>query len=518
MTAVYGARSAPAGSSSTQRPTAVRSEVTAPATARAPGVSPARTAMRARRLMRLAGAYLARLIGGSRRLPSRGGLALIRARAGMRRACARARCRASREPCRPLALTVCILLHFRSPVTRRILLVEHSETGLVGGSLTGLLHLVRGLDPRAYASTLLLYEQKPLDGALAGTGCRVLVLPAGGLGRRVAGRRTLDDRAGRLVHLRRQAGAIRRFVQQVVPRARALVPLLRAERPDIVHLGNSIKANLDGVVAARWAGVPVLAHEKALVRYTPLERFWARGVDCCVCMTHAVRRHLLTEGVRPRRLTVVYDGIDLAQFRPRHDAATTRATLGLDGGPVIGMAVNIQPWKGQDVTLRAMVEVAAEFPGLVCLLAGGVVRGAEPYAAALDEFIRTAGLAGRVQFLGPRTDVADIVNVFDVAVHSSVWPEPFGRVLIEAMALGKPVIATNAGGVPEIVVDGRTGVLVPPGACGRRLRRPVGGEPRRPAHAAGVRRPGAGRSRAASAATRELRRRGLQRRLSASAG
>src|SRR5207302_1891966 len=164
-----------------------------------------------------------------------------------------------------------------------------------------------------------------------------------------------------------------------------------------------------------------------------------------VCMTHAVRRHLLTEGVRPRRLTVVYDGIDLAQFRPRHDAATTRATLGLDGGPVIGMAVNIQPWKGQDVTLRAMVEVAAEFPGLVCLLAGGVVRGAEPYAAALDEFIRTAVLAGRVQLLGPRTDVADIVNVFDVAVHSSVWPEPFGRVLIEAMALGKPVIATNAG-------------------------------------------------------------------------
>ena len=362
-----------------------------------------------------------------------------------------------------LAAAVRILLDTPFSVARRILLVEHSETGLVGGSLTGLLHLVRGLDRAAYAPTLLLYEQKALDGALAGTDCRVMVLPAEQLGVRRPARRTLDNRAGRLVRLRRHAGVVRRFVQHVMPRARALLPVLRAERPDIVHLGNSIKANLDGVVAARWARVPVLAHEKALVRYTPLERFWARGVDCCVCMTHAVRRHLLTEGVRPRRLTVVYDGIDLAQFRPRHDAATTRATLGLDGGPVIGMAVNIQPWKGQDVTLRAMVEVAAEFPGLVCLLAGGVVRGAEPYAAALDEFIRTAGLAGRVQFLGPRTDVADIVNVFDVAVHSSVWPEPFGRVLIEAMALGKPVIATNAGGVPEIVVDGRTGVLVPPG-------------------------------------------------------
>src|SRR5438094_9036126 len=146
----------------------------------------------------------------------------------MRRACARARCRASREPCRPLALTVCILLHFRSPVTRRILLVEHSETGLVGGSLTGLLHLVRGLDPRAYASTLLLYEQKPLDGALAGTGCRVLVLPASGLGRRVSVRRTVDDRAGPPVRLRREAGAERRRLHELAPRARAVVPLLGA--------------------------------------------------------------------------------------------------------------------------------------------------------------------------------------------------------------------------------------------------------------------------------------------------
>jgi len=355
------------------------------------------------------------------------------------------------------------LLHFRSPVTRRILLVEHSETGLVGGSLTGLLHLVRGLDPRAYASTLLLYEQKPLDGALAGTGCRVLVLPASGLGRRVPVRRTLDDRAGRLVHLRRQAGAIRRFVQQVVPRARTLVPLLRAERPDIVHLGNSIKANLDGVVAARWARVPVLAHEKGLVGYGPLERFWARGIDCCVCMTDAVRRHLVSQGVRPRRLAVVHDGLDLARFRPARDPATVRTELGLDADqPAIGMAVNIQPWKGQDVTLRAVAALAEEFPDLVCVLAGGVVRGAEPFAAALDEFVHARRLGGRVRFLGPRSDIPDLLSALDVVVHASVLPEPFGRILIEAMALGKPVVASNAGGVPEIVVDGRTGVLVPP--------------------------------------------------------
>src|SRR5205807_1956840 len=156
-----------------------------------------------------------------------------------------------------LAAAVHILLRTPFSVARRILLVEHSETGLVGGSLTGLLHLVRGLDRTAYAPTLLLYEQKALDGALAGTDCRAMVLPAAQLGARRPARRTLDNRAGRLVRLRRHAGVVRRFVQHVMPRARALLPVLRAERPDIVHLGNSIKANLDGVVAARWARVPV---------------------------------------------------------------------------------------------------------------------------------------------------------------------------------------------------------------------------------------------------------------------
>jgi len=348
-------------------------------------------------------------------------------------------------------------------VARRILFVEHSETGLVGGSLTGLLHLVRALDPSAYAATLLLYESKSLDGALAGTGCRVLVLPTPDAGRRPPVRRTVDARAGQLLHLRRSAGAVRRFVGQVLPRARALLPVLRAERPDIIHLGNSIKANLDGVVAARWAGISVLAHEKGLASYTPFDRLWARTVDCCVCMTDAVRLHLMSQSVRPRRLTVVHDGLDLTHFRRAQQPGAVRAMLGLaPEQPVIGMAVNIQPWKGQDVTLRAVAALVEEFPDLVCVLAGGVVRGAEPFAAALDEFVRARGLAGRVRFLGPRSDVPDVLSALDVVVHASVLPEPFGRILIEAMAVGRPVVASNADGVPEIVVDGQTGLLVPP--------------------------------------------------------
>ncbi len=141
-----------------------------------------------------------------------------------------------------------------------------------------------------------------------------------------------------------------------------------------------------------------------------------------------------------------------------------RAALGLRPNDlVVGMAANVQPWKGQDVVLRAMAIVAREFPDVHCVFAGGVVRGAEWYRESLEEFVRARGLGERVRFLGHRTDVPDLVNAFDVAVHASVTPEPFGRVLIEAMALGKPVVASAAGGVLEIVDDGRSGLLVAPG-------------------------------------------------------
>src|SRR5262249_51653791 len=159
-----------------------------------------------------------------------------------------------------------------------------------------------------------------------------------------------------------------------------------------------------------------------------------------------------------------YDGLDLRRFRPQRSRAEVRTALGIEPAHLaIGMAANIQPWKGQDVTLRAMAALAARFPDLTAVFAGGVVRGAEWYQAALDDFAPAQGLVPRVRFLGSRSDVPDLVNAVDVVVHASVTPEPFGRVLIEAMALGKPVVASAAGGVLEIVDDGRSGFLVPPG-------------------------------------------------------
>lgn len=346
---------------------------------------------------------------------------------------------------------------------QRILLVERSETGHVGGSLTGLLHLIRGIDQSRFDPSLLVYEPKDVAGTLAGTDCPVIVLTGVPKASGPVPDRKPDRRTGPWAVMRRSVGAVRHFVNHALPRAKLLEDAFREARPALVHLGNGIKPNVDGVVAARRLGIPCIAHEKGLVRYTPFDRLWAKRVGASVSMTEAIRQHLIAQGVQAPRMVVAPDGLDLSHHKPSRPRDETRASLGIAPSDlVVGMTVNVQPWKGQEVLLRALHRLEREGLKPVCVLAGGVVRGAEWYQQQLEDFVRAKGMVGRVKFLGSRRDIPDLQHAFDVQVHASVTPEPFGRVLIEAMALERPLVASNAGGVPEIVVDGETGFLITP--------------------------------------------------------
>jgi glycosyltransferase involved in cell wall biosynthesis len=161
-------------------------------------------------------------------------------------------------------------------------------------------------------------------------------------------------------------------------------------------------------------------------------------------------------------------------LHPQQPAAEVRRTLGIPlDAPCIGIAGNIQEWKGQHVVVEAL-GLLADQAALHCVIAGGVHRAGETYAAELRARLHALGLADRVHLIGFRADIPDVMNAWDVVVHASVRPEPFGRVILEGMLLGKPVVATAAGGVPELIEDGRTGVLVPPGdapALANALRR-----------------------------------------------
>jgi glycosyltransferase involved in cell wall biosynthesis len=342
------------------------------------------------------------------------------------------------------------------PDQHRILFVEASVGGVLGGSLTGILQLIERMDRRRFAPALVLYESKDVVPALRASGVPVHILPP--LPDPLA-----DGTRGRLGRAWLRAYEL---ASVVAPRARALARLFRQEQPDLVYLANAVTTNLDGLVAAALCGLPIMVHEKGLRRIGPAERFMSRWLDTLVGMTEQVTAHARNRGIRARRFLTVYDGIDCEQFAPGGGGAIRREFGIPADAPLVGIVGHLQRWKGQLLVVEAVARARARSPELHCLIVGGVHRLGEEYAAEVRALIAAHGLERHVTLTGARRDVPACMDAMDVVIHSSTRPEPFGRVLIEAMALGRPVIAPRLGGPCEIVADGETGLLVSAGDAG----------------------------------------------------
>ncbi len=246
---------------------------------------------------------------------------------------------------------------------------------------------------------------------------------------------------------------------------------LRRERVDLVHTHSS-KAGILGRVAARWAGVPRLVHTPhghvftgyagpaVTGLYVRLERWAARFTDRIVGLTDREAQDHLARGIgRPDQFVTIPSGVPLAAFEaPAVPPERVKAALGLPpDARVIGSVGRLEPIKGHRVLVEAFQQLAPRAPDVALVLAGD-----GELAAPLRAACNRAGLAGRVRFLGWRTDVPDLLHAFDVFVLPSL-NEGMGRALVEAMAAGRPIVASRAGGIPEVLGDDEAGILVQPG-------------------------------------------------------
>lgn len=304
----------------------------------------------------------------------------------------------------------------------------------VGGAQVHLLDVLRGLDRNRFEPALLCWTGR---GALLES-ARDLEVPVydGGLRN---GFRNLDS-------------------------ARAIVraaSLFRRLRMDIVH-NYLLRANMMGAVAARLARVPaVLVSKRGCHERRGGELVMARIgnalADRVVVNADAVRDFVhANERCPVRKMTVIPNGVDTERFRPgRRDAA--KARLGLDPAlPVVGIVTRMRVRKGVEEFLRAMAEVRARFPKV-----SGVIVGEVDLDARLQGLVAEAGLEETLVFLGRRSDMPEVYAAFDLFVLSS-HDEGMPRAVLEAMAAGLPVVATDVGGTGEVVRHGRTGLLVPP--------------------------------------------------------
>ncbi len=258
----------------------------------------------------------------------------------------------------------------------------------------------------------------------------------------------------------------------------------RGHRVEVVH-ANSIRA---GIVLGlgRLSPAATVVHVRDCLPPGPLTTATMRLIAATATTVVANSQYTarsVAAAAPGARLEVVHNAVDLERWDPvRIDRARARARLGEAGRRelLLGVVAQLSPWKGQDTAIEALRLLHEQGLDAHLLLIGSakfVARSTrfdnEAYAASLRARVADAGLEDRVSWLGEREDVPELVRALDVLLLPSS-EEPFGRALIEAMALGVPVLATNVGGPPEIVADGREGYLLPPrepAAWARAIRR-----------------------------------------------
>ena len=242
--------------------------------------------------------------------------------------------------------------------------------------------------------------------------------------------------------------------------ARALRRLIADRGVALVHTNTSV--TLGGAGAARLARVPHVWHLREI--YAGFERVWPvyrrllLTADALPCVSQATRAQL---GDAPQA-RVLHDGLAVAPARAGRDAA--RAALGLPQDAfVVAILGRISTWKGQDVLIRALAEPALRDTGVLALVAGDPWRGEEQRLDELRALAGRLGVADRVRFAGFRPDVENVYGAADVVAVLSTQPDPLPNSALEAAAAGCCVVAARHGGLPEILRDGETGVLVQPG-------------------------------------------------------
>ena len=277
-----------------------------------------------------------------------------------------------------------------------------------------------------------------------------------------------------LADFERSAVRVRRFDLGARPSPvefARLVAHVRRGNYDLVHT-HLLRADGWGALAARLAGVRTVVSTKHNAEEALRDPFFAtvHGLVCrldarVIVISSHVAEYMATVGrVGVGKMAVIHYGLDPAPLPGKAEGLRARIGFGIPAGaPLVLCAARLDPQKDHPTLLKAWSTVVKAEPGAKLILAGGPQRGGEVYAAGLKDFATDLGLGGNVIFAGTRRDIPDLLAASDVLAMSSRW-EGLGLVFLEAMGAARPVVATRVGGVPEIVEEGVTGLLVKPGS------------------------------------------------------
>jgi glycosyltransferase involved in cell wall biosynthesis len=309
----------------------------------------------------------------------------------------------------------------------------------IGGGEMSILTVMRNLDRKAFRPVLVTYAEGPFAGRARACGIETHVLRRSGL---------LSEPA-------------------VIG---GLVGIIKSRGVRLVHV-NSL--DLRGAAASRIAAVPLVGHLRVIIRFTRRDRLFVRMSSMTIAVSAAAVEAFCRNEEGLRKKFVVMPNMVEAPGRPKGPGLRAECAIGPDC-PLIGAIGRIDPYKGFEVLIDAAPGILKSAPDARFLVVGGVTEGDERGRRYLEELKRRAaglGLGERFIFAGFRDDIPETMASLDAVVVPSYGlreghcgdTEGFGRVAVEAMAAGVPVVSSNAGGLKEIVEDGTSGILVEPG-------------------------------------------------------
>jgi glycosyltransferase involved in cell wall biosynthesis len=247
--------------------------------------------------------------------------------------------------------------------------------------------------------------------------------------------------------------------RSAVGRLEALVNQLA---PALIHVNDIwwVPHTVRAVAGCIAKSVPVVAHVRQEIESAKVRRYELDRVGAVIAISRQIEQSLIAGGVSVKNVRTVYSGIDLSEKQLTHNGQAIRQMIGLPNEAVLlGTVANLFPRKGYEVMLRALPAIVRAVPTVHYVIVGS---DDHDYADRLKKLAQELKIADRVHIVGFQDPVQPFLAALDLYVHPALM-EGFGIAVVEAMAMGKAVVATTTGGLPEVVAQGETGLLVPPG-------------------------------------------------------
>jgi len=335
-----------------------------------------------------------------------------------------------------------------------------------GGAATSLYDLILGLDKSRYEPYVLFYEPDYYCEKFEEIGAKILVLSE----KYPLFERTLHYYEGHSEDIRKKYGKVvwkAYWLSHVIYLTSKVMFFLKKYRIDLIHNNDNLMMDRFTILVAKLARTKQVCHMRSCgdLSSKPRQKL-AASVDMFIYVSQHVEKYYLHEGIPPKKGQVAYEGFDETPFQKvtQQQIAAIRQEFGVgDDEILISNLGRIVKCKGQDYFLEAISQVVQHNPNIKALIVGAPETRPhlQAYYQKLQQMVKDFNLANHVIFTGFRSDIPQIMAASDILVHSASEPEPFGRVIVEGMLSKRLVIGVDAGGVPEIIDDQLTGLLVP---------------------------------------------------------